>query len=493
VPRWNWLADVVLPACLVVGEATWVALLVNAAYNASHGPRVRLPFLVFAIAPVAALTAVALTGRLHWPWWRRTLLVAGIAVVGAAVTAGGIAALTQPGAGLRTAVAPWTSRAHHVATVAGAAWLVAVAAWVRGTWLGGARPPFARAVRSAAISAVALIGIFAGRAAAHDVAFRAATGDAGVLLFVFFPLTGTALLLIRQQELEHEALLRSSSGPGMAWLSVLGAPLLAIAGLCLLVTVAIGPAARGADRAGFSVLRAVGWVLAALGRLLRAGGARGAPVVRAHSAPSPAPALPLYGAPHVLTVPGAVWDALAAVAALVVVVVVVKYVRPFWPERRRPRRALAVDEERDSVFTWAHLRAQLAVALRRVLQRLLALLRPFRRRRGLLDAGPPGAGPAPRGGGAPLDGVRADYRRVLVAARRSGAPRAPAETAAEFEARLTGGALMGEPEALHDLTALYERARYGDATLTGPERQHAAQSADVVIEGLALTGEAELA
>src|SRR5579863_5500505 len=86
-PRWSWLADVVLPGCLVVGEATWFALLVNASYNASHGPHVRLPFLGFVAASVVAVTAVALTARLHWPWWRRSLLVAGIVVVGAAATA----------------------------------------------------------------------------------------------------------------------------------------------------------------------------------------------------------------------------------------------------------------------------------------------------------------------------------------------------------------------------------------------------------------------
>jgi hypothetical protein len=450
-----------------------------------------LPFLAFAIAPVAAVTAIATTRRLASPGWRRAVLVAGTVLVGGAVTAGFVGALTAPAAAWRIATVPWTTRAHDVATVSGAAWLVAIAAWVRGTWLGVTRPSFPHAARSAAISATAFIGIFAGRAAAHDVAFRAATGDAGLLLFLFFPITGTALLLIRQQELEHEALLRTSSGPGVQWLSVLAAPLLAMAALCLLVAIAVGPVARGAARAGLAVARAIGWVVAAIAHLLSSGGPRGAPAASAHPEPQPLPTLHLPPPAHgVVTVPGAVWLALGVVAGLLAVYVLVKYVRPFWPERRRrPRGALAVDEERDSVFSWAHLREQLGVALRRGLKRLLALLRPFRRRRGLVDV-QPAAGAAPLGGGRGPEGVRADYRRVLVAARRSGSARAPAETAAEFDARLTGDLPLGEPGALHDLTALYQRARYGNDTLTGPELERASDAAAVVIGALGMTGEA---
>jgi hypothetical protein len=478
-----------LPACLVVGEATWVALLVNASYNASQGPHVRLPFLGFAVAPVVALTAVASISRFDWRWWRRAALVGGVVVIGAAVTAGCITALTVPSASWKVATEPWTSRGHRMATVAGAAWFVTVAAWVRGTWLGVRRPAFAHAARSAALSATVFVGIFAGRAAAHDVAFRATTGDAGALLFVFVPLTGTALLLIRQQELEREVLLRSSSGPGMAWLSVLGAPLLAIAGLSLLAAVAAGPAVRGAGRAGLVVLRAIGWVFAALGRLFRGGAPGTAPVARRPTVVQPAQIPHLPTAHHVVTVPGAVWDALGALAGVLAVWFLVKYVRPFWPRRWRPPPTLAAEEERDSVFTWKHLRAQVAGALRRLLQRLLAWLHPVRRRQRARQLDLASVKSAGFGDGVSLDGVRADYLRVLVAARQSGSPRAPAETANEFEMRLAPDLRLDAPAALHDLTGLYRQVRYGNATLSDPERLRARDAAFAVVDELARTVE----
>src|ERR1700683_1333788 len=75
-PRGNWLADTAVPACLVVGEATWVSLLVSASYNGSTGPHVRLPYLGFAVPAVLAVTATAATARLRWRWGWPALLVA---------------------------------------------------------------------------------------------------------------------------------------------------------------------------------------------------------------------------------------------------------------------------------------------------------------------------------------------------------------------------------------------------------------------------------
>ncbi len=478
-----------MPACLAVGEATWVTLLVNASYNAPQGPRVRLPFLAFAVPAIGAVAAVAATERLRWRWWKRGLLVGAVALVGATVTAGCTAALTVPGSAFRIATLPWTTRAHRVATVAGAAWLVAIAAWARGAWLGLARPRFTHAARSAAISATAFVGIFAGRAAARDVAFRAATGDAGVMLLVFFPLTATALLLIRQREIEAEVLLRTSSGPGLPWLSVLGAPLLVLAGASVAVAAVARPAARGVGRSGLAVLLAIGWAFAALGRLLSSGGHASPnlqPPAGAQHLPT-APLLPV--APHTQTVPTPVWVVLAVLAGGVALWVVVRYVRPLWPRRWRPPKAPDVDEERDSVFTWAHFGAQLTAGLRRVLRRLRSLLRRLRRRRVALAGA---ASPVAARGGAgvgTLEGIRADYRRVLLAARWSGSPRAPAETANEFGQRLADGLPGSGALSLGDLTGLYQRVRYGDAVLTEPERERGRQAAAAVVEGLVSTTE----
>jgi len=468
-----------VPACLVVGEATWFGLLVNASYNTSHGPRVDLPFLAFAVPATAAVAAIALAGRRGWRWWQRSLVIAALAALGAVVTAGVIGGLTVAGSEWRTATHPWTSPGHRAAVVAGAAWLVAIMTWARGTWLGAHRPSFVHAARSAGISAIAFIGIFAGRAGAREVAFRATTGDAGVLLFVFFPLTGAALLLIRQREIEREALLHPTSGPGLSWLGVLAVPMVAIAAVSLAVAATVGPAARGAARAALAVLRAIGWVLAALGRLLSTG-----PNVRPVTSPVPPPIPVRPGPPvgsgaHPVTVPGPVWWAICAVGLALAAWFAVRYVRILWPSRWRQPPAPDADEERTSVFTWAHLFAQ----LRRALRALLARLRPRRRRRTPDGVGmsTPSAGPS---GTAIATDIRAAYRRVLVAASRAGSPRSPAETVTEFEGRLAGVLPEDGPDALHVLTDLYEHARYGDVALSELASQRGRSAADAVVSGL---------
>jgi hypothetical protein len=470
----------------VVGEATWVALLVNASYNTSHGPHVRLPFLAFAVPAAVAVAVVAATARLRWRRWQRGLLVAVVVAVGAVLTAGCIAALTVPGSAWRIATRPWTTRSHAVATAAGAAWLVAIAAWARGTWLTTIRPRFAHAAWSAAVSAAVFVGIFAGRAAPHDAAFRGATGDAGALLFLFFPLTGAALLLIRQREIERDVLVRPSAGPGWSWLGVLGAPMLVLACLALVVAAAARPAARGAGRAGLAGLEAIGRLFAALGHLLSRGAGRANPTIAPSSGAHPVLAPPaIAAARHAVRVPDAVWAGLGVIAAAVLVWAVVRYVRPFRLRRWRPPPAPDVDEERDSVFTWAHFAAQVVGALRRGLARLLALLRPRRRRLQALRTGPPAAAASGRADLVALGGVRDDYRRVLLAARQSGSPREPAETTSEFERRLSPDLPHGGAAALVDLTGLYQRVRYGNIAATETEREHGSQAAGTVVDALA--------
>jgi hypothetical protein len=471
----------------VIGEATWVTLLVNASYNTSLGPHVRLPFLAFAVPAAVAVAAVAATARLGWRRWKRGVLVAVVVAFGAVLTAGCIAALTVPGSAWRIAVLPWTARTHSVATVAGAAWLVAVAAWARGTSLTAIRPRFAHAAWSAAVSAAVFVGIFAGRAAPHDAPFRGATGDAGVLLFLFFPLTGAALLLIRQREIERDVLLRPSAGPGWSWLGVLAAPLLVLACLCLVVAAAARPAARGAGHAGLAGLEAIGRLLAALGRFLSAGASRGNPTIGPSSGAHPVLLPPANAvARHTVTVPGPVWAGLSLVAAAVLVWAVVRYVRPFRLRRWRPPPATDVDEERDTVFTWAHFAAQVAQALRRGLARLLALLRPRRRRLLALGGRQPSAAPSDPADGVDTEGVRGDYRRVLVAARQSGWPRGPAETTSEFERRLSPDLPHGGAAALVDLTGLYQRVRYGNTAVSETERERGRQAAGTIVDALTI-------
>jgi hypothetical protein len=464
-----------------------VSLLATSSWNSGHGPQVHLPFLGFAVPAVAAVAMTAATARLRWRGWQRALVIAAIVVVGAAVTAGCLSELSVGGSVWRVAVRPWDSQGHRAAVVAGAAWFVAIMVWTRGTWLGTVRPSFRHAAWSAGLSAIAFIGIFAGRAPRRDVSFRATTSDAGALLLVFFLLTGTVLALIRQREIEREVLHGSSAGPGFGWLGVLAVPLALIAGLSLLVAVGGGPLVRLAGRAALVVVRAIGWVLAKLWHLVPGSGhgRTAQQPLRSIRAPSPVVHPPLR---HAADVPMVVWEVVGALSVAAVIWLALRYLRPHWLRRSRDGSS-EVDEERDSVFTWSHLFGQLQLALLRLLGRLRQM---WRRKQAAPDTTPRFGS-----GGVWLDSfedIRAAYRRVLIVARQSESPRAAAETAREFERRLSHAFDSSSDEdssaSLHVLTLLYQRVRYGHARLSNHEFESGQTAADVVIaqlEGLSST------
>ncbi len=459
-----------------------MSLLVNSSWNGGHGPPVQLPFLAFAVPAVAAVVAIAATARLRWRWWQRALLIAPIAVVGAALTAGVISELSVAGSVWRVASHPWSSQDHRAVVVAGAAWFVAIVAWTRGTWLGTIRPSFRHAAWSAGLSTIAFIGIFVGRAAHGDIGFRATTRDAGALFLAFFLLTGAALALIRQREIEREVLHGSSAGPGFGWLGVLTAPLTLIAGVSLLVAVGGGPLVRLAGRAALAVVRAIRWVVTELGHLVPGGGQARRP---AQKPPLPIrtpsrvahPSLRLSG-----EIPIVAWEVVGALSIAAVIWLALRYLRPRWL-RRAHDDSSEVDEERDSVFTWSHLIGQLHLTLRRLLGRLRRL-----RHRTQTAPGSTIRVEAQENWLGSFEDIRTAYRRVLVAARQRESPRGPAETAREFERRLSHGfdiSAEGDASAsLHILTSLYQRVRYGDDRLREHELQSGHVAADVVIARL---------
>ena len=242
-----------------------MSLLVNSSWNSGHGPHVHLPFLAFAIPAVAAVVAIAVTARLRWRRWQRAVLIAVIAVVGAAVTAGCISELSVAG----SAVARGDPPVEQPGTSCGRgrrSRLVRRHRGVDARNVAGHRPPVIPARRVVGRCLRPRLRRDLRRTCAtRDIGFRATTSDAGALLLVFFFLTGTALALIRQREIEREVLDGSSAGPGFRWLGVLAVPLVLIAGASLLVAVGGGPLVRFAGHAALAVGRAIGWASASWG------------------------------------------------------------------------------------------------------------------------------------------------------------------------------------------------------------------------------------
>lgn len=529
---WSWLHNVVVPAMVVVAEAGWASLLLGAIYNGSGKPAVDLPFLALAVPGVAAVVVASWGGRAarrrfgraptagtdagagpmgwrptplgarrsrrarfqRWTrtwlpiWWRSDVLVMVLPViVGMAITAGVISELSVGGSFARVAVEPWTSGGHRDATVAGAAWVVSILVWLRGTWLGTWVMTGRHAVLALMVGAVAFLGIFAGRAIHHTGPFGAVTAPAGWLFFVSFPLMAAAVALVHQRDLERAVLRRAASRPSGAWVAVLATPMAVVALVSLLLAVLVGPAAptlgraigRAASAIGAAFLAAARWITGLLPR----GHPRQLPPTIGHPAGSRGTGKGI--ANHTpITIPAVVLEVLFILVVVAVVVYVLFQVRI----RRRPRTTAADDsEESESLFSWQHLFDQ----FRSAFARLAARLRLRRRRRAAAVGGEVTA--AAGGTTIALDprSVREVYRGMLVDARQAGAPRARTETSQELATRLTTRLPLGEDasDRLLHLTGLYESVRYGGAADVEHDRARADAAAVIPALRVALAPE----
>ena len=471
---WNWLHNVAVPVALAVVEATWASLCLSAIVNGSGRFHMDLPYLAFALPAATAACLVGLSGRLSWRWWQRSIAVAPLVVLGAALTAGLVSELSVPGSFAAVALHPWTVVGRVPSETAAIAWLVAALTWLRGTWLGARPITFAHAAWSVSLGVLAFVVLFLVLAADHHPAAHLATPLAAVLFIVFFAGSIAVLALVRERDVEVEAQGRSNSRPSGAWLTVLAIPLLGVAAVALVVALLVGPLAplvgRAVERAALAIGAAIAWLVRAIGDLFPKSHptpttttVRGGPTGGFRPAPKRLPAAPVH-------VPA--W--IGVVVALVVVIGgVILLVRWLAPRLARRRTATPViDEERDSVFTWAHLRDQVLAMLRRL----------FTRRRRSISADEPRE-PVVTLAGSDEAGIRAQYRRLLVAARQREIGRAPSETTREFERRLASAVgPAGAAGELDQLTRLYDRVRYGDLPDTAEERAIARRDVDELVE-----------
>jgi hypothetical protein len=453
---WSWLHNALVPAVLVGTEATWASLCLSAAVNSSRHFSMDLPFAAVAIPAVGATMLCSLTGRLTRRWWSRTVLVAVLVIVGVAATAGAVSQLSLAGSFGAVAYHPWTVVGRIPSDTAALAWFVASVTWARGTWLALQKVSFRHACASVAISTCAFVILFAVLATNPQAALHAATPDAATLFILFFAGAIAVLALVRQRDLESEALQRPTSRPSAVWLTVLAGPMLIVAGFALLVAVIVGPLSPLVGRALERAILAVGAVIGAAGRAIgrilpsahpvRPDGTR--PRSRVKDQPFAIRTTTSHKVGHVPEVIGIIIVVVLVIAILAFVIL--RGVR--WISvRRTPRTAASVHELRESLFSWRHLWEQLRTLLMRLVGR--------REHSRLQVDNEPTTVDVASG-----SGVRGEYRRFLREIGRTKVPKNPEETTREFARRLRS--LPPAPSAeqaagVDHLTRLYERVRYG--------------------------------
>jgi hypothetical protein len=467
---------------LVAAEATWVSLLLNAAINSSTSsggpqPQLRIPFLVVALPAVSATVVTGLVRRRRWRWWWKAAALTVVVIVGAALTAGVVSDLTTSGSWWQAAVRPWSTAGHPAAVTTAAAWFVAGLTWGRGLWLGLATPSFRQTGWSLALGGLAFLSMFLGRADHRATAYLTNTRSAGWLLFVFFVLITASLALVRERDREESLLVRGGSPPAIVWMGILAVPTLGVALVALFVAAIVGPGAPAVGRAATRAAQAVARPIAAMGRgfwdLLPLTAHHGH-VSTSRSAPPPGPSshgLRIPHPPHAsFTVPAVVWE---VVGALLVVFLIRILLRRFGPllRSRPPSPGNDAEEERDSIFSWRHLFAQLRTALARW---------PKRRRRPTTGGGGVGQARSSAPEAEMAVSVRQAYRGVLVAARTSGRPRHTSETARELDIRLSTDLATDTAEALAGLTDIYDAVRYGALQPDAAMNQVATAQAEMV-------------
>lgn len=465
---WNSTDNVVVPALLLAIEVSWVSIWIGALAHISPASHIDVPYLSLAIPGACAAAITGWTGLLASSKRMRRAVCLGILLVVTAVAAGALGSIYLHGSFGALVFHPWaqpTSTPHATVTLA---WLLCGLVATRGIWLGWSELTLRHVVNSLALTTVAfIVFFFAAEIHRHEVAFHDETRTGVILLLAAFPCAIALVAVVNERDLERGTLRQRYARPSVAWLGAVIVPMTAIALIGALLTLGIGPLIPLVG----DVIRAVAqFVVAVISDVVAWIAphihlkARLPPATRTGSGTPRPPRDATGGVASWVTVLSAT---LASLAALTIVLLLARTLRRLLQRRRAKAVVVAaiLADERDSVFSWAHLFDQLFSALRRLMRRSAPVLRPPLLERTV---------EAEEGAGA--RSIREHYRQVLVAARVIGYGRAPSETPRELNERILGAGEQISTNSLGDLTAIYQRTRYSDEELT----EHDIERAGVV-------------
>lgn len=458
---------------LVLSEAIWVTLCFGAVINTWPHFTMDAPYPALAIPVCAAVLLGWVVKGLGWSPRQMAALVALLALLGVAITAGVISEISVPGSFVKVAFAPWAVTGRIASDTSADAWFLGSLAFARGIEVGMARCTFGQTIRSVVVAAFSFFVLFISVATQHSLRLTAATRLAEPAFFVYFLIALALLRLSRALTAEGSATARAQGTSTGVWSAMLAVPLALVALVAFAVAAALGTwgthvvhAARDVGNAvvwffteigrgiGYVVVHIVDgivWVVEAIIHLfthhgLGAGG-KTTPITPTTIAPA---TIVNHHIPLTFVV-GLVATTIAAMA-------LVAY-RLRKAPTARPAPVAASAEVRGTTFTWRRFLAQILDLIQR------ALTTVWRRIVHRHQVPVAAAGELAE----PVGGVRGEYLRLLVAARASGLGRIPTETAEEFAARvlavLDDEVLAGD---LGRLTVAYEHVRYRDLDQGAP-------------------------
>ena len=474
-----------LPAMvLIAGEMTWLSLCFGALADTSPSFSMDVPYLAMLLPAVLAVLLARLLRQLRGPLWARIPVLVALELATLAFGAGLLASRSVPGSFASVALHPWTVTGRIPSATSAIAWFAVSLAVARGTWLGLLRHSFRQVGRSAAVAGIFFLTLFVVLGTNANAGLARATRGAPVLFVVFFLEILVLAHLMRLRDASTEGVLGPPETKGKVWGPILIVPVVVVLGLALLVMLALGAyggtIGHGARDAGvgvgvalLAVVHAFDYLLvhlfeavaAAIGAIVGLFDHHAIGKSKPFHSTTPSTIAKTLPPPRV-PVAGGVAVALLLVGGVGIL---------FWrhrPRRDRPERIAPQAEELYSVFTWKHLFSLFFSWLSRSLSGLWH--RVFA----------PRLAPA-HDVESSLVGVRAQYLRVLLAARGAGYERGRSETAREFAARL--GAGLGErAPVLATLTGRYEMARYAGSPEDEPQGSFATEEAEVLVQALAV-------
>jgi hypothetical protein len=452
---------------LLGGEAIWFSLCVGAIANTWPHFQMSISFLAIGLPAEAAFLFGSIARDLKWRWQPTIAALFAPTLLLVAISAGISSELSVGGSFTAVAFHPWTVHDRIPSATSTIAWFLASISAARGLQVANTTETFGRVIRSVVAGSFAFFILFLEMATHHSGRLAHATHLAEPLFVCYFLVALMLLRLSRAKDIEAPTSAGAIATASAMWRLMLAAPLVIVALIAFFIAAALGSWGHPLISAIKSVGRAIAWfftkighglsyaivhvvegIAAVIGAIVGLFYHHKGSTTSGSRVPTTTTVAHAVKAAHVSPVATAVFLVIVAIAAIFGIRNLLKH---------RPPRIAPVSvyggESRTSTFGWRHLFSQLLSGIRSLLKLLWRKLVPSRE----LVAGWRGTPST-----VALQGVRRDYQRLLVAARKSGLGRATHETPSEFNHRLLA-ALNDATDAdpIEQLTTDYERARYG--------------------------------